>query len=291
MQPQPSPTSPPARALVLAAGRGERMRPLTDTTPKPLLGVHGKPLMQWHLEGLARSGCTDVVVNTAWLGNQISAYFGGFFDLQALQDKRKQLLFQEQIEHTASPGVTLHYSHEGQDFGDALETAGGIARALPLLDGGDPHAVFWVVAGDVFMPDFTYSPDAVAAFRSSTMLAHLWLVPNPAHNPRGDFGLSAGVAAGQGHPHALNLGPHDALPRYTFSTIGLYRAALFAPPWCDIASGNPLGARAPLAPLLRKAMDEGRISAELYHGSWADIGTPERLAAINAAPLHAQSPP
>ncbi|MDM0027742.1 nucleotidyltransferase family protein [Variovorax saccharolyticus] len=229
--------------MILAAGRGERMRPLTDRTPKPLLEVHGKPLMQWPLEALAAGGFTDVVVNTAWLGEQIEARFGA-----------------------RHGGSTLHYSHEGRDFGGALETAGGIVRALPALG-----EVFWVVAGDVFAPDFEFTQAAVDRFLAGGLLAHLWLVPNPAHNPKGDFGLDpAGRATLQDHA------------RHTFSTIGLYRAALFAPPLCGIATGNPGGIKAPLAPLLRAAMEKAQVSAELYLGPWTDVGTAERLTALNA---------
>ena len=242
-------------ALILAAGRGERMRPLTDTTPKPLLDVRGKPLMQWHMEALARGGCTDLVVNTAWLGAKISSHFG----LQRTVDERSAL--------------SISYSDEQADFGGALETAGGIARALPLLQVGG-HDTFWLVAGDVYAPDFVFDPTAVQRFAASGALAHLWLVPNPAHNPRGDFGLSS-----QGL--ALNLPADDPAPRYTYSTIALLRAELFAPPWCDIPPGNPLGVKAPLAPLLRRAMDAGRVSASLYGGRWTDVGTPERLAELN----------
>ena len=242
-------------ALLLAAGRGERMRPLTDHTPKPLLPVHGKPLLQWHLQALCQAGVEQVVINTAWLGAQISNRFSSVFGLQGLLDKRKQL--------------SISYSHEGVDFGGALETAGGIARALPRLG-----PVFWLAAGDVYAPDFVFDSAAVEAFAASGQLAHLWLVPNPAHNPRGDFGLSA-----QGL--ALNLPADDPAPRYTYSTIALLRAELFAPPWCDIASGNPGGVKAALAPLLRRAMDAGRVSASLYTGRWTDVGTPERLADLN----------
>ena len=163
----------------------------------------------------------------------------------------------------------MAWSHEGQDFGYALETAGGIARALPLL--GD---LFWVIAGDVFVPGFPFSVDSVARFAASDALAHLWLVPNPAHNPDGDFGLS---------PAGLALNIRDG-ERLTFSTIGLYRRALFEPPWCNILPGNPQGTAAPLAPLLRKAMDAGRVSAERYTGAWTDVGTPERLAQLNRQP-------
>ena len=242
-------------ALLLAAGRGERMRPLTDTTPKPLLRVQGQPLLQWHLQALASAGVEKVVINTAWLGEQISNHFSSIFELQPFKHVRQQL--------------SISYSHEGQDFGAALETAGGIARALPLL--GD---IFWLAAGDVFAPDFVFAPEAAQAFAASDQLAHLWLVPNPEHHPRGDFGLTpAGIA--------LNLPDADPTPRYTYSTIALLRAQLFAPPWCDIAPGNPHGVAAPLAPLLRRAMDAGRVGASLYTGRWTDVGTPERLQALN----------
>ena len=259
-----------APAMLLAAGRGERMRPLTNTCPKPLLEVQGKPLMQWHLEALLRGGCPKVVVNTAWLDDAIVQRFNDKFASKPLLNKREQLL---NSEHLAT--LPIVYSHEGRDFGGALETAGGIARALPLL--GD---VFWVLAGDVFTPGFEFSPNAVAQFVASGLLAHLWLVPNPSHNPSGDFGLQD---AGCGQPApALNLPKADPRPRYTYSTIGLYRRALFEPPWCDIPKGNPQGIKAPLAALLRLAMDNQQVSAELYTGAWTDVGTPERLAELNA---------
>lgn len=240
------------RALILAAGRGERMRPLTDSCPKPLLTVRGKPLMQWHMEALARGGCTGLVVNTAWLGAQITSHFG---PARPFDGGRM---------------LSILYSDEQADFGGALETAGGIARALPLLQAGGQD-VFWLVAGDVYAPDFSFDPAAVQRFEASNALAHLWLVPNPAHNPRGDFGIS---------PDGLALNQADG-ERYTYSTIGLYRAALFAEPFCAIPQGNPGGIKAPLAPLLRRAMDEGRVGASLYMGRWTDVGTPERLAELN----------
>ena len=168
-----APSSPPLAqppALLLAAGRGERMRPLTDTCPKPLLRVRGQPLLQWHLQALHAAGVRRAVINTAWLGEQISAHFQDAFSPQGSPDKRNTL--------------SIFYSHEGRDFGGALETAGGIARALPLL--GD---VFWLAAGDVFVPGFGFDAAAAQAFAASPMLAHLWLVPKPAHNPRGDFGI------------------------------------------------------------------------------------------------------
>ncbi|WP_431276926.1 nucleotidyltransferase family protein [Variovorax ureilyticus] len=228
--------------MILAAGRGERMRPLTDATPKPLLEVAGKPLMQWPVEALAAGGFTDLVVNTAWLGEQIPARFGERFDES-----------------------TIAYSQEGRDFGGALETAGGIVRALPML--GD---VFWVAAGDVYAPDFRFTREAVERFVASGRLALLWLVPNPAHHPTGDFGIAE-------DGRALS----EAAQKYTFSTIALYRAALFAPPHCDIEAGNPRGIKAALAPLLRDAMRSGLVGAELYTGRWADVGTPDRLAELN----------
>ncbi|MBP8186844.1 MAG: nucleotidyltransferase family protein [Comamonas sp.] len=254
-----SPFSLPA--MLLAAGRGERMRPLTDTTPKPLLPVQGRALLDWHMAALQRDGVRHVVVNTAWLGAQIPAHLNAAWPQHGMQ---------------------LQYSHEQDDFGHALETAGGIARALPML--GD---AFWLAAGDVFVPDFVFDGAAAQAFAASDDLAHVWLVPNPEHNPLGDFGL-AESAPGSGTGRAVNLPPADAArdlrPRFTYSTIALLKAELFAAPWCDIAPGNPHGQAAPLAPLLRQAMDAGRCGATLYTGRWTDVGTPQRLAQLNAAP-------
>lgn len=253
-------------AIVLAAGRGERMRPLTDTCPKPLLAVQGKPLMQYHLEALAQGGFGSAVVNTAWLGEQIEARFKHVLGLKPPSNQREQLSKTEQI--------SLSYSHEGQDFGGALETAGGIARALPQL-----APVFWSMAGDVYAPDFVFTQAAVDRFAASGLLAHLWLVPNPAHHRRGDFGLDAPDAQGVG---ICTDPPADSpTPRYTFSTFALFHHALFAAPWCDIPPGNPEGVKAPLAPLLRKAMAQAQVSAEIYTGRWTDVGTPERLAELN----------
>ncbi len=242
----------PAQAMLLAAGRGERMRPLTDTCPKPLLPVRGRPLLAWHLEAFARAGVRHVLINTAWLGAQIPAALG--------------------TAYRASEGATvaLTYSMEGEDFGRALETAGGIARALPRL-----APVFWLAAGDVFMPDFAFAPAARARFVASGALAHLWLVPNPPHHPRGDFGLD-------GDGRALDLPPDDPRPRWTYSTVALLRRGLFAPPWCDIPLGNPEGIAAPLAPLLRRAMAAGRVTAEVWHGAWTDVGTPQRWAQLHS---------
>ncbi|GAB3767748.1 nucleotidyltransferase family protein [Ramlibacter monticola] len=228
-----------SQAMILAAGRGERMRPLTDSCPKPLLRLKGKPLMQYHLEAFGRGGFRDVVVNTAWLGEQIEDHFG----------------------HATADDVRIRYSHEGRDFGGALETAGGIARALPLL-----ADAFWIVAGDVYMPDFLFTRAAYDRFVAGGKLAHLFLVPNPPHNVKGDFGLSA---------DGLALNQADV--RYTYSTTALFRQAFFR----SLPAGNPQGQKLALAPLLRAAMDRGEVSAELYHGAWTDVGTPERLAALN----------
>ena len=227
------------------------MRPLTDTTPKPLLKVRGKALIDWHADALAEGGFTDLVINTAWLGGEVSSYFGSRNNSQPNSQGHKQLL--------------ISYSHEGVDFGEALETAGGIARALPML--GD---VFWVLAGDVFVPGFKFLRSDVDRFLASDKLAHLWLVPNPQHNLKGDFGLSDDGLA-------LNLPAGSLVSKYTFSTIGVYRKELFA----ALPFGNPQGVKAPLAPLLRSAMDNRQVSAELYLGEWTDVGTPARLEELN----------
>ena len=238
-------------ALILAAGRGQRMRPLTDNIPKPLLKVRGKALIDWHVQALADGGFTRLVINTDWLGEQFKPHFEHKTSLKPNQNEGKQL--------------SISYSHEGLDFGAALETAGGVARALPLL--GD---MFWVLAGDVFTPDFAFTQAAVERFTASGKLAHLWLVPNPLHHLKGDFGLNANGLA-------LNLPTDSPQPRYTFSTIALYRKAFFD----TLPYGNPHGVKAALAPLFRAAMDNQFVSAELFSGSWADVGTPQRLAELN----------
>jgi MurNAc alpha-1-phosphate uridylyltransferase len=213
------------KAMILAAGRGERLRPLTLRTPKPLLLVRGRPLIAWHLAALARAGVRDVVINLSWLGAQIRAALGD----------------------GAAYGVAIHYSDEGPE---PLETGGGIFQALPLL-GPEP---FLLVNGDVYT-DFepaglVLEPDA---------LAHLVLVPNPAHYQRGDFALAAGRIQAEGEP------------RYTYAGIGVFRAELFA--------GCSAG-RFPLLPVLQRAIARGRLYGECYTGRWTDVGTAERLAAI-----------
>lgn len=238
--------------MVLAAGRGERMRPLTDICPKPLLPVRGKPLVQWTLDALSAGGCRHAVVNTGWLGDEIEMQIGP----KRLSTLGKKLL--------------ISYSSESRAAGGALETLGGIARALPLLD-----EVFWLAAGDVFAPDFRFDAAARARFAASDALAHLWLVPNPQHHPAGDFGIDS-------EGRATNPAATDTAPRFTYSTIGLFRAAFFLPPICAIPAGNPQGVAAPLSLALRAAMANGRVTAQVYLGEWTDVGTPARLAALNA---------
>ena len=217
------------KAMILAAGRGVRMRPLTDVLPKPLLQVRGKPLIQWTIESLARAGFDDLVINHAHLGEMIE---------KALGDG-------------ARFGVAIRYSSEGV----ALETAGGIAKALALL-GPEP---FLVVNGDILC-DLDYA--RLRALELGPRLAHLVFVPNPPEHAAGDFALEGVLARSAGSP------------KWTFAGIGVYAGALFAP----VASG----ARAALAPLLRAAMERGRVSAEIHRGQWCDVGTPARLAALNA---------
>ena len=214
-------------AMILAAGRGERLRPLTDATPKPLLAVRGRPLIERHVIALTRAGIERIVINLAWLGAQISDYLGD----------------------GARYGVAIVYSDERPH---ALETAGGIFRALPHLAPGP----FAVVNGDVYT-DFPFESLRIAPDRD----AHLVLVPNPPQHRQGDFGLESGIALA------------TAASRYTFSGIALYRSAFF-----DGCTDGVF----PLKPLLLRSMAAGRCSAELYTGLWEDIGTPERLRALNA---------
>lgn len=213
--------------MILAAGRGERMRPLTDTVPKPLIPVAGKPLVVHHLEHLAAAGFREIVVNHAHLGAEIE---------KALGDGSRW-------------GLRIRYSPEAPT---ALGTGGGIHRALPLL-GPRP---FLVVNGDVWT-DFPFADLAHAP----AALAHLVLVPNPPHNPKGDFPLDG---------DRVGDGPGE---RLTFSGIGVYQPALFA--------GQTPGAFA-LGPLLRAAAARGQVSGELYEGAWFDVGTPDRLAEAEA---------
>ena len=221
------------KAMILAAGRGERMRPLTDHTPKPLLAVGGKPLIVWHIERLRAAGFSELVINHAHLGHRLE---------EALGDG-------------AALGVRITWSPEAC----ALETAGGIRHALPLL--GD--APFVVVNGDVYCDaDFDALRAAADGLRADGTLAHLLLVDNPGHHPEGDFHLAT-----DGLIHA------DGQPRLTFSGLGAYHPALFA--------GLPDDTPAKLAPLLRAAMRAGTVTGRHHRGRWIDVGTPQRLAELD----------
>ncbi|EKP0303856.1 N-acetylmuramate alpha-1-phosphate uridylyltransferase MurU [Aeromonas veronii] len=213
------------KAMILAAGRGERMRPLTDLLPKPLLAVGGKPLIVHHIEKLKAAGVTELVINHAWLGHKLVESLG---DGSAL-------------------GVTIHWSAEES----ALETAGGIVQALPLL-GSEP---FLVINGDTWL-DLDYH--TLVSQPLGDDLAHLWLVPNPPQHPSGDFALQAGRVVDT--------------PTFTFSGVGLYDPAAFA--------GLAGGARK-LAPLLRDWMAQGRVGGSLLAGEWRDIGTVDRLRELD----------
>jgi len=241
-------------AMLLAAGRGERMRPLTDRIPKPLLEVGGKPLIVWHIENLVHAGITDLVVNHAHLGAQIEA---------ALGDGRRF-------------GAHIQYSPEAS----ALETAGGIANALPLL-GDEPFAV---INSDIYCDyDFAHLAERAAALQASGDMAHLVLVDNPPHHPNGDFALNGSRIVPQTPPNLpLSGEEHDSplirgargVEVLTFSGIGIYRPSLFSP--------IPHRGIAPLAPLLRAQIAAGRVSGEHHRGLWVDVGTPQRLAELDS---------
>ncbi|GMR01262.1 MAG: nucleotidyltransferase family protein [Gammaproteobacteria bacterium] len=221
------------KAMILAAGRGERLRPLTDETPKPLLKVAEKSLIEYHLENLAKAGFKDIVINTAWLAEKIH----------------------QQLGDGSEYGVTIQYSDEG----DALETAGGIINALPML-GDEP---FVVVNGDIWC-DFYFSelPKLNVPERSdkypwgANIQAHLVLVKNPDHNQDGDFALQDGLIKNTGES------------MYTFSGIGIYSATFFAEQKPGIT---------PLAPIIRKKCEDDLVSGQLHEGRWTDVGTIERL--------------
>lgn len=233
------------RALIFGAGLGERMRPLTDHTPKPLLEAGGKPLIAWHLEKLADAGVDHVVVNTSWLATRYPAALGD----------------------GSHWGLRLHYSYEGDT---PLETGGGMLHALDLLrDPRDADAPFLAVNGDIWTDyDFARLPRTLAG------AAHLVLVDNPAQHPDGDFALDA-------------AGRVDATgaPRLTFAGIGLYRPSLLDG-WREVIGDSADGARTPprfsIVPLLRAAMTGGRVTGEHHRGRWTDVGTPQRLATLDA---------
>ena len=232
-------------AIVLAAGRGERMRPLTDHTPKPLLQVRGKALIEWHLEALARAGVREVVVNTAWLEDRFPAVLG----------------------NGERYGLRLHYSMEGRDHGGALETAGGIATALRWLG-----ECFWVVSGDVFLPGFAFDPAPAHAVVDGRHWAHLWMVPNAPHHPRGDVVLRPDGLLASEDPAATD-GP---VPRLTWASVGLFRR--------DLVEGLPPGTRSPLRPWLERAIGLQRLGGSRWDGAWTDVGTPQRLADLQTPP-------
>jgi MurNAc alpha-1-phosphate uridylyltransferase len=216
------------------------MRPLSDHTPKPLLKIKGKSLLNWHLESLQQAGVQNVVINHAWLGQQIEAALGNGHEY----------------------GLSIQYSPEA----NALETAGGIRQALPILN---PADFFLVINGDVFSPHFPIQGLIQRAEQlrgQEQFLAHLILVPNPPHHPTGDFYLDHSVVHGEENPK-------KALPKLTFSGIGIYHRSLF--------DGLNRGESAKLAPILRRAMLDHQISGEKYLGSWHDVGSPERLAELN----------
>lgn len=233
------------KALIFAAGLGERMRPLTDATPKPLLPAGGKPLIEWHIEKLAAIGIREVVVNTSWLAGQFP---------HALGDGDRW-------------GIDLHFIYEGDT---PLETGGGMCNALPFLRDGEE--AFIAVNGDVWTDyDFSRLPDEPDGE------AHLVLVDNPPQHPRGDFALRDGGAVDS-----------DGEMKLTFAGIGVYRPSLFDD-WRDIIGDAPGAGETPprfkLAPLLRAAMARGAVTGEHHRGKWTDVGTPERLAELDAALL------
>lgn len=229
------------KALIFAAGLGERMRPLTDTTPKPLLKVAGKPLIVWHLDKLAAIGIREVVINTSWLADQFPASLGD----------------------GSRWGLDLRYSFEGPQ---PLETGGGMWHALDLLGDGP----FLAVNGDIWS-----NVDYAALPREPAGEAHLVLVDNPEHNPRGDFAL--------GEDGALHS---EGERQLTFAGIGLYRARLLEN-WLAVIGDAPGAGLTPprfkLAPLLRAAMARGAVTGQHHRGRWTDVGTPERLAQLDAA--------
>jgi len=234
------------KAMIFAAGRGDRMRPLTDTTPKPLLPVGGKPLIVWQIEALARAGVADIVINHAWLGAQLESALGD----------------------GAQFGVRIHWSAEGT----ALETAGGIAQALPLLAADEGDGIFLAVSGDIFC-DFDYrtllsrARDMTGAERPGM---HLVMVPNPPFHPRGDFVLRADGRLAL--PDVDGKANGEAL---TFGNIGLYDTRLFR----DILPGQKVA----MTPYYRAAIADGRASGERFDGRWENVGTPEQLASLDRA--------
>jgi len=230
------------KAMIFAAGRGERMRPLTDSTPKPLLKVRGRPLIVWHVLNLVRAGIPDIVINHSWLGHMIE---------QELGDGSRY-------------GARIVYSHEPAP----LETAGGVANALHLL-GDEP---FLAISSDIYAPYFDFS-DALDALKDTDALgqtipiekrdiAWLWLTPNPWHNPEGDFAFDMYTLKNEG------------APKWNFANIGVYRPEMF--------DGIAPGEFVKLGPLMRKYIDLGRVGGEVYEGQWVNVGTVAQLEELNA---------
>lgn len=256
------------RAIVLAAGRGERMRPLTDQVPKPLLPVHGKPLLVRHLEALAAAGVREVVVNTAWLSSAFPPVLG---------DGRAW-------------GLTLHLQQEDRDWGQALETAGALATALPRLS-PDGESPFWVVSGDIYCPGFDYRQAAREAQWEAhpEAQAHLWMVPNPAFHPRGDFALSHDgqlKPLAQSVPESPLEGSSEALSEahgeaFTYANLALMRPSL-------LHSCVP-GVRAPLGPVLQRAAAQGVLRGSLWQGAWENVGTPAQWQSLQSVAPDLQS--
>jgi MurNAc alpha-1-phosphate uridylyltransferase len=232
------------KAMIFAAGRGERMRPLTDSCPKPLLKVRGRPLITWHVLNLVRAGMPDIVINHSHLGHMIE---------QELGDGSRY-------------GARIVYSHEPTP----LETAGGIANALHLL--GDKP--FLAVSGDIYAPyfDFSQAKDVLSEAdmwgtpypQDERDIAWLYLTPNPWHNPDGDFALNM---------YTLS---NDGAPKWNFAGIGVYRPEMFA--------GITPGEHARFSPLMRKYIDLGRVGGEIYDGQWVNVGTVGQLEELNAPP-------
>jgi MurNAc alpha-1-phosphate uridylyltransferase len=230
------------KAMILAAGRGERMRPLTDTCPKPLLTVRGRPLITWHVLNLVRAGITEIVINHSHLGHMI----------------------EDELGDGSKYGARIAYSHEPAP----LEFVGGVANALQLL-GDEP---FLVVSGDIYAPyfDFTQALDALKDEDALGQpypvdvrdIAWFWLTPNPWHNPNGDFALDMYTLANEG------------APKWNFAGIGVYRPELFA----EVKPGE----FAKFGPLMRKYVDLGRIGGEVYNGEWVNVGTVRQLEELNA---------
>jgi MurNAc alpha-1-phosphate uridylyltransferase len=232
------------KAMIFAAGRGERMRPLTDACPKPLLKVRGRPLITWQILSLVRAGITEIVINHAHLGHMI----------------------EEELGDGSQFGAHIVYSPEAQ----ALETAGGIANALHLL-GDQP---FVAVSGDIYCPYFDYN-QVKDVLHDKDMwgnlyapeqrdVAWLYLTPNPWHNPQGDFALNLYSLSNQGDP------------KWNFAGIGVYRPEMFA--------GITPGTHAKFSPLMRKFIDLGQVGGEIYDGQWVNVGTIEQLEELNAPP-------